>query len=132
MGMPRGTGRLFLATLLVMAGACRESTVVESDVLSVRRHRANIELHNRSSRTVYTFAVDQNILPLIEWVPCADPATCNGIEPGETRITPLTTFLGQDRKTSAIEVFYWHLVPAPASSTGFQPDEIRSLVIEID
>jgi hypothetical protein len=124
--------QMLLATSLVLpAAACRDSTGVESAILRVQRSGASLELYNRSNRTVYTFAADRNSLPLIDWAPCPDPMTGGGIEAGETRVTPLVDILGPDPAPREIVVYYWHLVPKPSPSTGFQPDEIRSLVIEI-
>ena len=89
-----------------------------------------LEVENHSSVTVYTFAADRDILPLIDWMPCVDPSTCDGIEPGTVRRTALGQILANDRRHAEIVVYHWRLVP-DTSGPGYLVDAIRELIVKV-
>lgn len=112
--------------------ACSDAVgpAVVSDILMAREADGYLELENRSGATVYTFAADRDLLPVLDWAPCVDPATCAGIEPGTVRRTALGQILANDRRHAEIAVYHWQLVPS-TSGSGYQPDSIRQLIVRV-
>lgn len=113
--------------------ACGDSMgpAVSSDLVTARAVDGYLEVENRSDATVYTFVADRDLLPVLDWIPCVDPATCDGIEPGTVRRTALGQVLANDRRNAEIVVYHWRLVPATGGGTGYQPDSIRQLIVSV-
>ena len=108
--------------------ACSDPVSVNSDVLLVRQSGLFLELTNRSDAPVYHFVADRDILPLLDWVPCSNPATCDGIAPSSTRRIGFDDVIGYQAGSEALVVYHWQLVAAPDDG-GFVPDSIRSLTL---
>lgn len=89
-------------------------------VLHVSSIPGGVLLENTDSVTVYVAVYDARVLPFIEWAPCTDPATCDGIPPGGRR----TETLGDD-VSDTVMIFWWRLVPA--GEGRLTPDTVRAI-----
>jgi hypothetical protein len=118
------------SALLIATLACEDPAAVESDLLVVRSVRQTLELTNISDDRVYTFIADRDILPLLDWAPCSNPATCDGLEPGATRVVPFDLIIGYESGSEAAVVYHWRLVPA-ATESGYAPDSIRFITVDL-
>lgn len=114
---------------LVVLG-CNDPVAVQGDALRVHRDGEALVLENRSSAPVYTFMAERGILARLDWVPCDDPATCDGIASGASRRVAFRDITGYTDVAREVVIYHWHLVPA-ATATGHAPDSIRSLIFRI-
>lgn len=104
------------------------SAPVIADDLTVQAAAPNLELTNQSTAPVYTAIVDADRIGVWLWSPCADPATCNALQPSEHRQVPYTKIFGYSPSSSREAIVrWWHLVPDSTSGTGFRADSIRSI-----
>jgi len=125
--------RRFLFVLAVVALAtvgCENPVEVQSDILQVRKAASDVELTNVSNAPVYYFAVDRALLALLDWVPCADPATCQGIPAGAAKQVPFDSIEGYSATTADVVVYHWRLVRNVGTS-GFRPDSVRAVIVPI-
>ena len=118
---------LLVATILT---GCLEVVPPQSRLLSAQRTSEGIDLLNHSDQIRYTFSADLDTLEVMEgWTPCVDPETCDGIPPGDARITLFENIRGWSLQTRDVVVLHWALVPDGA---GFKPDTIRALRLRMN
>lgn len=114
----------FLLGAAVLIG-CLEVVPPQPRVLSAQLTSDGIDLLNHSDRVVYTFSADLDTLETLQgWTPCIEPETCEGIPPGDARVTPFEEIRGWSLQSRDVVVLHWFLVPDGA---GFKPDTIRGL-----
>jgi hypothetical protein len=125
--------RLTLARAMLCFGllgaGCSDPTGVESDILSARIVRSELELRNDTQTPVYYFAADRGILALLDWAVCIQPSECNGVSPHSTTSIALDDIIGGG-ESAEIVVYHWRLVQGQ-SSTGYVADSIRSLIVPV-
>jgi hypothetical protein len=121
--------RQLLAVLaFVTVGACSDTTSPRSDLLRINVLPDALELVNTSQQPVYVFAAERNSLALLDWAPCQDPTTCEGIAVGGSLVLPFDEITGYGPGAEEAVVYHWHLIPDGAA---FKPDSIRSTVVEL-
>ena len=118
---------LLLLALTGCASGC-ESIVSIGGSVDARFEADGIVARNGTSRTIYYAAFDREALALLLWAPCTDPATCARIGSGQAALIPFDE-VGVWRPEESREAvfFWWHLVAD--SEGGYEPDEIRSIVL---
>lgn len=123
--------RLFAIPLLAAAlFACGGPTEFEIDgPMYVRASAESVTLHNRTSQPVYVFLVERESAALIDWAPCPNPDTCDGLAPGERRTIRYEQIAGYERGEKEALFYWWHLMRQPGGSWG--PDEIRYEIIRL-
>lgn len=120
---------IFLAVAL--AAACEHDPVsVSSDVLVARAMTGVLELTNRSDATVHFFAAERNTLAVLDWIPCVDPAACQGIPPAAILRLPYAGITGYSPGAEEVVVYHWRLVPGTTPRT-WRPDSIRSVTVTL-
>jgi hypothetical protein len=92
--------------------------------LQAFRTAEGILLGNRDTVPLYVAMYDARVLPFIEWAPCTDPATCEGIRPGERRVETLAPEV-----SDTVVVFWWRLIAGPGGVTV--PDSVRAMPIPV-
>ena len=85
-----------------------------------------LRLTNRGDRTIYTFVVDQESLPLIYWAPCADPVRCAGIAPGASRDLAYGTTAPERGRVAVVNWWYSRLTEA-----GYEPDSLTTFTLHL-
>jgi hypothetical protein len=104
--------RLLVPTLLLLTvGAC-EAPTASPGRLHATADGTDVVLRNLTDRTVYTFVVDASRLALINWAPCSDPRSCEGIAPGtEERVSYESLAAPWGEPVEEVAIFAWHLIP---------------------
>jgi hypothetical protein len=125
------TSRFLLSACLLFACACASATgLAGNDDISIRRDGDHIVLTTSSATPFYYFVVDEAVLPLILWGPCAQPVGCPSVQRNSpARIALADLRLRSSSNTSSVALFYWRLMP---KGEGFVPDSIRSTGIRIE
>ena len=120
----------FISFLILACGAfaCADGAG-PSDELQVDAIPPRLILANESSATVYVVVIERNSLAVVDWIPCIDPVMCPGIQPGADSIIRYDRITGYDSGEDEAVVYWWHLVPR--SGGGYQPDEIRQVIVEL-
>jgi hypothetical protein len=127
--MRRLRSSVVLLTAVVLAGACNDSTAPTRDgplVVTVRPGRLVVQ--NVGSELLYTFALTRDATAVVDWIPCSDPARCDGIAPGARREVPYSEIYDYTRETREIVVYGWHLVP---NGNGFAVDRMRFVIVRL-
>jgi hypothetical protein len=118
---------VFLGAAILLG--CLEVVPPQARVLSAQLTSDGIDLLNHSDKVLYTFAADLDTLEVLEdWVPCVEVETCEGIPPGDARLTPFEGIRGWSLSTRDVVVLHWFLVPDGA---GFKADTIRGLRLRL-
>ncbi len=118
---------LFLGVAILVA--CLEVVPPAPRILSAQLTSEGIDLLNHSDKVLYTFAADLDTLEIMQnFAPCSEPETCEGIPPGDARITPFEEIRGWSLQTRDVVVLHWFLVP---DGEGFKPDTIRGLRLRL-
>lgn len=111
----------------VVVSACSDPAgVAEQEGVRVEARSNGLDIHNGRSSRIYTIIFDREIDAVIEWIPCADPEACDGVDSGETRIVSGADIAGWGQSSEVI-VYWWHLIPE--ASGGFRPDPLRWIVV---
>jgi hypothetical protein len=125
--------RRFSSALVVLALAslaCESPVAVQSDILHVRKAPTALELTNISSAPVYYFVVDRDLLALLDWAVCDNPATCPNVTPNAMRRVPFDSIGGYSATTREVVVYHWHLVPGNRAP-GYVPDSLRAVIVTV-
>lgn len=69
---------------------------------------AHLVLTNQTGLPVFHMVVEETLLPLINWVPCADPAFCAPIAPGSSVELAFEGIPGHGAESERVVVFWWH------------------------
>lgn len=99
--------RLLLASFLLLlpAVACDDPTA--PDGVGIRVANERIDVVNTGDEPVYTFVVDENLLALVDWLPCVTEQ-CGRILPGETRRLTYEELGAAPGHT--VRLYYWRAV----------------------
>ena len=114
--------------LLTCALSCSFSTAVDIGGVVARVRPGELEIANLTSRPAYTFVIGREASALVDWIPCTNPQTCDGIEPRESTRVPYPGPHIEPGEKEAL-VYWWHLVPA--AGNGFAPDSIRVGIVDL-
>ncbi|HEU4557990.1 MAG TPA: hypothetical protein VFS20_09080 [Longimicrobium sp.] len=114
---------------LVSFAACDSPTFRLEGPLAIEVGSGRVQLHNRTDATVYFNVVEREYTALADWIPCSNPAACDGIAPGERQSIAYDDIMGYEAGAKEAVVYWWSLVPAPGG--GYSPDNIRSEVIRL-
>ncbi len=122
--------RLF-AALLLTAGlaACESSTFVLDGPLAVRARDGALEVRNETDAPVYLMVIERESSAVVDWIPCRDPQTCDGLAPGEERTIRHDEIVGYEPGEREAVVHWWHLEPRQGG--GFAPDSVRSEIVRL-
>lgn len=106
--------RLLRVSLLLILSlvACNEPTA--PDGVGIRVANERIEIVNTGDAPVYTFAMDQDRLALVDWLPCVTEQ-CGRILPGDTRRLTYEEIGSAPGRT--VRLYYWRAV----YNGGFAP-----------
>lgn len=114
------TIRIFACALCAttLASCGTPSEVRTEGPIAIRARWNAVELRNRGSEPVYFFLIEMESEESIRWVPCTDPLTCDGLDPGEHRRIPYGTISGYDPGDVQAVLYWWHL--RSQAGGGFQ------------
>jgi hypothetical protein len=111
---------VFVALTLGVVAGCGESDPVvpyadQADVrgLRVSAEATGIAMVNQSDRTIYSFTIEEGMLPLYDGVPCT---VCNPVKAGETVLVPWSTVYGYTPAKLRYHVTWWQVGTAPDGS----------------
>lgn len=96
---------IFLSFLLA---ACSDATIFEADNISIQSVKKGILIENKTSQTIYWTAFEREILALINWAACDDPARCEGVLPGKSQ-TILFEKIPSYSAGKEVVVYWWNL-----------------------
>jgi hypothetical protein len=103
--------RLFLlAVLLPALGlSCRDAT--GPDQVRLYAIPGTLAIVNEGATAIYSFAVDEETLPLLDWIPrvCDE---CGRVNPGTTRYVDVDSIVGGGAGRVAV-VFFWRATIGP-------------------
>jgi hypothetical protein len=106
------------ASLSLAAAACEKSTgpvhIYDGPLRIVPRF-PELLMENRSTETIYYFAVEQDTAAKVTWAPCEDPDTCShaSIGAGQFHRVSYTRITGYTLNDRVAIVYYWVLLPKP-------------------
>ena len=108
--------------------SCAESIGPEAktDLIRVNVFTDQLQLVNLSQQPIYFFVIERN--SLLDWAPCVDPATCEAIAAGGSKMLAYTEIAGYQAGATEALVHHWLLVQ---QGSEFQPDSIRSPVVHL-
>ena len=118
--------RYLVRAVIIAAVAC-SSPVGPVEVEATVQQ--SVRMSNETSAPIYYFAVECDAAALINWAPCTDPATCRGIQPGQSRLIPFSEIGLYTPAAEAALVYWWHLVPSGGGT--FAPDSIRAVRVAL-
>ncbi len=121
--------RMPLVTLGVAALlACSAPSEPAGPHVDARLSSAGLVASNRTPSDVYFTAFEREIVALIEWAPCGEPASCRPrLAPGADTTIPYQSIYGWGPASREAVVYWWHLVPTGADA--YRPDSIRAIVV---
>lgn len=97
--------------------------------VDARLTTAGLLASNHTAADIYFTAFEREIVALIEWVPCSDPATCRPrLTPAADTTIPYASIYGWGPASREVVCYWWHSVPNGAG--GYRPDSIRGLVVK--
>jgi hypothetical protein len=116
-------------SLLLPSVSCDEPTA--PDGLRITAGDQRIRLENTGDEPIYTFALDMEMLALVDWMPCVSES-CGRILPGATRTLTYQQLASAPGRL--VRVYYWRELPSvgpmpqpgPVSSREFRLPPIRS------
>lgn len=118
-----------LVALAAVAG-CGGPTEFRLDgPLRIRTADGTLRLQNRTAGTVYTFVMEREDAARIDWIPCSDPVTCEGLPPNVERSIPYGRISGYDRGDREAVVYWWSL--RAKAGGGYEPHEIRNAIVRL-
>ena len=130
-GMPRRNNVVRAALVALIALGCASPTSPQSDVLTIRARLGSFTLVNRTSESIYYFAIERQTSALVDWAPCSNPTTCPRVGPNGTVTLRYADIYGYELGRDEAVVYHWRLIPSAASSTGFTPDRVRSVIVAL-
>lgn len=91
----------------LIAVRCKDDS--NAKLVSITQTSAGMEVSNRTTETLYYFAVDQNELAVILWAPGINSETSR-IEPTSSETIPFGDVFGYTDETEVIVFHYWNAV----------------------
>jgi hypothetical protein len=104
------------AVLAALASSCNPPSEVHryEGPLTLETRNPELRMTNTTQSTIYYFIVERDLATLIDWAPCADPATCRGVAAKANKSLKYSEIAGWEKgKTEAI-IWWWHLTPNAA------------------
>lgn len=119
-----------ILALTVLAASCGLSTEPrESQELAHVVAPPQLILTNKSDKPVFYFVVEQDLLPLINWAPCADPAVCPPLAPGASVHIDFERITGYHAGSERAVLNWWN---AEGARDGAQSiDRVRVTTIQL-
>ena len=118
-----------LVTLLSCLLGCTDGVGPIAGSLQVEIFPPVVRLSNRSSAPIYSFVVERQALAYVDWIPCTNPLTCQGLAPGQDSLIQYTAITGYAPGAEEAVVYWWHLIPKEGG--GLKPDSVRGVVIDL-
>jgi hypothetical protein len=112
-----------------LAVACSDPTAPRSDILRVDRRPAGLEFRNLTAAPVYWMALETELLPLIDYALCTDPAACTPLAARATALVPYDELWCCQGEERHLTILHYHLVPALGG--GFRPDSVRTIGVQL-
>ena len=119
--------RLFALCAALLPLACDDVTSAELDDVEVHILDDGVRIENGRDHTIYHFMADQVELALLDWVPCRDPETCAGVEPGGSVVVPDEHVIGW-HESDVLVVYWWELHRQPGGE--YEVDRIRTMKVD--
>jgi hypothetical protein len=122
------------ASLSLGAAACDKSTgpvhIYDGPLRIVPRF-PDLLMENRTTETIYYFAVEQDTAAKVTWVPCDDPNTCvhDSIGAGQFHRVSYGRITGYTLNDRVAIVYYWVLLSKPDG--GRQVSTVWNHVIKL-
>jgi hypothetical protein len=124
---------LLLSFAVAGLAACSDATGPSSDILRVESSRGRLLLHNLSDDPIYYFAVEQSVLPLLDWIPCTSPATCPKVSPHAVLQIPFEEIAFFKPNATTAIVYHWRLrLSGTVGINSFAVDSMRSVVVKLE
>lgn len=127
---PTGVATRLSAVLFVLvlaaANACNGPTEPDNAGVDAAIVTDGIRITNERSALIFYFAVNKELLPLIDWAPCVMLPQCSHVPPGETRTALWEQIPGADQAGDV--VLHWWTVRWFEDGTG-EAGPIRTIVL---
>ena len=101
------TPALIVAALTLLA--CETPTQPSSQLLTLSSDGTALTLTNRNSWPVFYMVVDPNMLALLDFALCEDPATCPRVAAKSSVRVPYTDIIGYHPGQAAVHFTQWRL-----------------------
>jgi hypothetical protein len=75
-------------------------------------------------------AFDTESLPLIDFLLCTNPTTCQSVAPHSSHSVRVEDLPCCTRETSGVTIVHYHLVPV--SGGGFRADSVRQIAVDLE
>jgi hypothetical protein len=92
--------------LLLPTVSCDDPTA--PDGLRITARNQQLLLENTGDEPIYTFALDMEMLALVDWVPCVGES-CGRIMPGATRMFTYEQL--ESAPGRLVRIYYWRELP---------------------
>jgi hypothetical protein len=113
------------AALATVLASCNDPAVFESNGVHVTKDAQGLNVSNTTDKSLGVAAFDEDILPLIEWIKCANTTpACLRLVPGGTLRIPFSQIVGSDR-SGRIVVYAWTVVSTPGGLTTSDVATVR-------
>jgi hypothetical protein len=130
----RGLRAAMLIASFSLGAACDKSTgpvQIYDDPLRIVPRFPELLMENRSTETIYYFAVEQDTAAKILWAPCGDPSTCDYPSIASRAFLRLSygRITGYELNDRVAIVYYWVLLAKPGG--GHQISTVWNHVIKL-
>jgi hypothetical protein len=113
-----------LATVLA---SCNGPTAFESNGVRIMKDTQGLNVINKTDKSLAIAAFDDDILPLIDWIKCANTTpTCLRLLPGGTLRIPLNEVSGNDG-SGDIVVYAWTVLSTPG---GLKTSDVATVRVK--
>lgn len=120
------TSAVLSALVLIAASACNGPTQPDSAGVHAEIVADGVRITNQRQSLIFHFAVNKELLVLINWAPCVMLPQCAHVPPGETRTALWEQIPGADQPGDI--VLHWWTVRWHEDGTG-EAGPIRTLVL---
>lgn len=119
-----------LVAVLALAG-CSNPNDPSSDLLKASAANQTLTITNTSADPVYYFVADKEILALLDWAVCTDPAQsfCKFVAAGASKRISYSEFLASGSSGSQAVVYHWRLIPTTPGKYNY--DSLRTLEVDL-
>ena len=101
------------AALATVLASCNDPNVFGTSGVQIRRDAQGLNVINRTDKSLGIAAFDEDILPLLDWIKCANTTpACLRLIPGGTLRIPFNQIVGNDG-SGGIVVYAWTVIPSP-------------------
>ena len=121
-----------IPTLLALANCSEDEEFVFEGTVSIEAQDSSLVIFNETNVTIYTFAIEQEMSYLFDWLPCDDPDECvhTAIKPGDSKEIPHTSIAGW-KLGAEVLAHLWYLVTSSSSDSGYRVEGLPLQTVDI-